>query len=686
MEKKSKKRIATRPGPTKRLRELEDTKLAMLNLLEDARELENKLREERDRIQTIISSMGEGLLVVDLDRKITVINPAAEVLLGVKAGKVIGKDWSRVVTTFKEEYPTPLKERSFAKTLKTGKTIVVHLDDNHFYQTTSGRKFPIVSITAPIKRDGIIVGAVKSFRDATREKQLQDDLQKEKEKAELIISSMGEGLFVIDKDYKIVLMNPVAEKLIETPKEEAIGKTWADMIKAYKGDHEINFEDRVSVRVLKEGKSIVTKIDDDHYYLAKSGKKFSVASITAPLMVDGEIIGSVKVFRDATAEKESKKIIETEVEKRTHQLREAKDKISEGWFQLQKEKARLTASINSLPIGFFIIDASHQIFIINPAMQDILGRRDVDWTFEAIDSLFRQSSLSLTDFCAHCRGDVSAYGVDDIDLGSKILRIISVPITIPENSEIIGSAILAEDVTQTKLLERAKDEFFAVASHELRTPLTAIRGNTSLIQEYFQDKIDDPSFKEMVSDMHDASIRLINIVNDFLDVSRLEQGKMEIKKEVFPLMEIVKESLHEFETQSQNKGLYLTVEGADNLPNVLADKDRVKQMMVNLLGNALNFTENGGIVVKVEPMDGFIKVKVSDTGVGISSQNQQLLFKKFQQAGERVLARDVTRGTGMGLYISKLLTEAMGGKIYLESSELGKGSTFAFEIPIANNS
>ena len=290
-----------------RLKELEDTKVAMLNLLEDAKQLEVQLKEERDKIGTIISSMGEGLLVVDNEGKITMINPAAEALLEVKAKNVIGKSWSNIVTTLKGERTTPVNERSFAKTLKTGKTLVIHLDDDHYYQTRSGRLFPIVSITAPIKKEGKVVAAVKAFRDATREKELSLKLKEERDRVELIISSMGEGLFVINKDYKIITMNPVAETLIETPKEEAVGKTWADIIKAYEGEKEIKFENRVSVKVLNEGKTIVTKIDDDHYYLAKSGKKFSVASITAPLMADGKIVGAVKVFRDATQDKESKK-------------------------------------------------------------------------------------------------------------------------------------------------------------------------------------------------------------------------------------------------------------------------------------------------------------------------------------------------------------------------------------------
>lgn len=670
---------------SKNLKDLENTKVAMLNVLEDSRELEEKLKAERDKISQIVTSMGEGLLVVDKNRKITMINPAAAQLLEISEKDALGREWSDTVSTLKDDQKTPTKERSFAKTLNTGKTIITYLEDNHYYLTKSGKKFPIVSTTAVIKEDGKVIGAVKAFRDATSEKQLEERLREERDRDELILSSMGEGLLVIDPDYKIVLMNRQAEKLLETTRKKAVGKKWADIIKAYEKDEEIPFEKRVSVRVLKIGKSIVTKIDDDHYYLAKSGKKFSVASITAPLYgEEKKVIGAVKVFRDATAEKEAKSIIEKKVEERTRELKKAKDKISEGWLQLQKEKARLAASINSLPLGFFIITSDHNIIYMNPAMKGILGKERDSWTFDALSNKFKKNKLEFEIFCAHCRDEVSTYGVDDAMYEGKILRIISVPIVIKEKKEVIGSAILMEDVTESKLLERTKDEFFAVASHELRTPLTAIRGNTSLIQEYFSDKIDDPDFKDMLSDMHSSSIRLINLVNDFLDISRLEQGKIKFKDETIDLVTLTSDSLGELESTAKEKNVYLKFkEPREIYSKVKGDKDRIKQVIDNLVANGIAFTEEGGVTVDIEKDTDFLKVSVTDTGVGISKKNQRLLFKKFQQAGERVLARNISRGTGMGLYISKLLTEGMGGNIYLKKSEAGKGSTFEFTLPIA---
>ena len=506
----------------------------------------------------------------------------------------------------------------------------------------------------------------------SKQTKVEDQLKHERDQINLIISSMGEGLLVVDKDRKITMINPAAEKLLDISKQDALSRDWSEIVSTLKDTEKTPTAERSFAKTLATGKVIITHLDDDHYYLTRAGRKFPIVSITAPLKEKKRVIGAVKVFRDATPEKESKRIIKEKVRERTRQLKE--------------EQARLLASINNLPLGFFIIDLNHNVVIINPAMQEILDSERKKWSFEELKEHFKKESIDFEQFCVHCREGASLLGIDEVPYGNKILRILSVPITLPGKEKVIGSAVVVEDVTEAKLLMRTKEEFFAVASHELRTPLTAIRGNTSLIQEYYSNRIQDPDLKEMLSDIHASSIRLIKIVNDFLDVSRLEQG-IEFKKETIDLVELTEESLEGLESTASEKGLFIKLtKPSAGFPKIRGDKDRIKQVIENLVGNGIAFTEEGGVTVDINKDKEFLKVSVTDTGIGISEKNQRLLFKKFQQAGERVLARDVTRGTGMGLYISKLLTVAMGGEIYLKKSEIGKGSTFVFTLPIAGKS
>ncbi|OGM59236.1 hypothetical protein A2892_05165 [Candidatus Woesebacteria bacterium RIFCSPLOWO2_01_FULL_39_10b] len=523
---------------------------------------------------------------------------------------------------------------------------------------------------------------VKLLQD---EKMLKEELEEERDRIKLIISSMGEGLLVIDNNHNLEMINPVAEELLQVEEKEVIGKRWSEIVTTLKNQGVTPIKERSFSKAISKRRTIITQLNDDHYYRTKKGKIFPVISVTAPLITsEGEIIGAVKVFNDATEEKEAKAVIERKVEERTRQLRMARDKISQGWLQLQEEKARLTASINNIPLGFFIIDKDHNILILNPSMEEILGRKDFEWDYNSLRDRLKQGKISLEDLCAHCRTDKSPYGIEEMNFENKILRIISVPIIMPEKDEVIGSGVLVEDITEAKILERSKDEFFSIASHELRTPLTAIRGNTSLIKEYYWNKFKDKELKGMFNDIHESSERLIEIVNDFLDLSRLEQNRMMFNKETFDLIGMIKDVLVELKLSASLKGLYLNFNPRlKTKVRVIADKERVMQVLINLVGNAIKFSVKGGATLDIAKKGSEVEISIADTGRGISLANQKLLFRKFQQAGESLYTRDTTKGTGLGLYISKLILENMGGKIRLVKSKPKIGSVFAFTLPLA---
>lgn len=378
--------------------------------------------------------------------------------------------------------------------------------------------------------------------------------------------------------------------------------------------------------------------------------------------------------------KEEKHGVEKKVEERTKELREAQERISHGWFMVQEEKAKLSASINSLPLGFFMIDNKHNILTLNDALSETLGIDKEKIKFDVLDKIFQPFGFGMKNVCNHCRKDTKSFEKNEIQFGGKILRVFSTPAL--QEEEVIGTIVLVEDVTEQVLLERSKDEFFSIASHELRTPLTAIRGNASLLRQYFGDVIKkNKDVGEMVEDMQISSIRLIKIVNDFLDASRLEQGKMKFQKSVFKVGDLASEVAGSLNNLATKKGLLLTFKKPTVDYEVNLDREKTKQILINLVDNAIKYSSKGTISVEVKDARAYIEVRVIDTGSGIDQKNQNLLFHKFQQAGERILARDVTQGTGMGLYISQLLAKGMGGDTYLESSELGKGSVFVLALP-----
>ncbi len=351
--------------------------------------------------------------------------------------------------------------------------------------------------------------------------------------------------------------------------------------------------------------------------------------------------------------------------------------------ELTEEQARLLAAINSLSFSFIIADMAHRVLLKNNAMTALFNLKDSDEiSIDRVSELLG-GHFNVKSEVEKCLKESTVCEIKEIVFGTKFLRGIVAPVLTQGTNETIGYVFLLEDITEAKVIERSREEFFAVASHELRTPLTAIRGNSEMIQDLYKDKIVDKDMSEMIADIHEASVRLIGIVNDFLDTSRLEQGKALFKKESADLLPIIRETCKEIEPLAKAKNLSLIfIEPKEVLPLVSTDQVRIKQAIGNLIDNAVKYTEKGTVTVTIEKMDGYVAVCVEDTGKGISPENQSLLFRKFQQAGEEMLSRDVTKSTGLGLYISKLVVEAMGGTIGLTKSAPGVGSTFRLTIPI----
>lgn len=344
----------------------------------------------------------------------------------------------------------------------------------------------------------------------------------------------------------------------------------------------------------------------------------------------------------------------------------------------EHEEAKLEASIESLKFGFVILDNKKSVVMGNKTASDIFGPLKYGDSLESMDKFFGEK-LSVSLSYEKCIGSKEAVISNEIDAHDKFYKVSMFPVVA---DKVIGAVVVVDDITDAVLLARNKEEFFVMASHELRTPLTSIRGNMSMIKDYYKDKISMPEVMSMVDHTFDSSVRLLKIINDFLDVSKFEKGYALISLESVDLNKIAKSVVDDIVPMAKEKGLEIRYQDTTGLPPVMADEVRLKQVVYNLIGNAINYTERGYVEVRVEDAGNSLKLVVKDTGVGISPQNQALLFKKFQQAGKTILSRAGDGGTGMGLYISRLLVKAMKGEIGLvESSE--KGSTFYFTLPKA---
>ncbi|HBU69558.1 MAG TPA: hypothetical protein DEE98_04145 [Elusimicrobia bacterium] len=248
-----------------------------------------------------------------------------------------------------------------------------------------------------------------------------------------------------------------------------------------------------------------------------------------------------------------------------------------------------------------------------------------------------------------------------------------------ESGEIFA---ILRDITQEKRIDQMKTDFVSNVSHELRTPLTSIKGAVELVLSGAEGELTD-SQKEMLKIVENNALRLIKLISDLLDLSKIEAGKTEMDIKPYNVAEIVKGTVKEMLPIGFKKKIEIVYKGPDFLPRIFCDKNMIKQVIVNLLGNAVKFTpENGVVTVRVEEENKDIKISVSDTGMGISKEDYAKLFERFQQIDSS--STRVYGGTGLGLAISKSIILAHKGRIWVES-ELGKGSVFSFVLPKAKD-
>ena len=236
---------------------------------------------------------------------------------------------------------------------------------------------------------------------------------------------------------------------------------------------------------------------------------------------------------------------------------------------------------------------------------------------------------------------------------------------------------LAEHVKKLEELDQLKSDFISIVSHELRTPVAVIQGGASLILDGVAGDVTE-SQTDLLTDIMENSDRLTRLITDLLDVSKIEAGKMIIRRRTVDICPLVEKIHNHFDLKAQEKGIQIKTELPNKELKLFVDADKVYQIFVNLISNALRFTESDGqIVIRVEEKEKVIECSVSDTGIGIAKNDIPKLFSKFVQI-ERVEASGY-RGTGLGLVIVKGLVEKHGGKIWVES-ELGEGTTFRFTL------
>ncbi|MDZ8262138.1 PAS domain S-box protein [Nostoc sp. ChiQUE01b] len=495
-----------------------------------------------------------------------------------------------------------------------------------------------------------------------------------------MLNHSSDAIIVRDMSDKISHWNQGAERLYGWTREEVKGQYIHAFIKKIfpKPKQEIVAE------LLEQG-----NWEGEVEHLTHEGKLITVQSRwTLQRDISGQPCAVLEINTDITARKQAEialrqlnQELEARVEERTAALQNT-----------LAEAQGLNAILDNLADGLLVADTAGQITHFNPAFLAMYGL-----TASALNGHYRELPISgLADLVARTQshpGEVfsAEVALTKERIGQAVATAIFKKTADSEPSTCFGSALLIRDVTAEKEIDQMKTDFISTVSHELRTPLTSVLGFASIIQEKLETDVfpmistEDRKLQKTIKRVADnlniivsEAERLTSLINDVLDIAKMEAGKVEWQMQPIDPSELLDWATNSTAGLFESNGLQLVSEIEPELPQIVGDRNRLLQVLINLISNAVKFTESGCVTCRVKPGNDGVCISVIDTGIGIAPEDQPKVFEKFRQVGDTLT--DKPKGTGLGLPICKQIVEHHGGRIWVES-EPGKGSVFSFIIP-----
>jgi PAS domain S-box-containing protein len=363
--------------------------------------------------------------------------------------------------------------------------------------------------------------------------------------------------------------------------------------------------------------------------------------------------------------------------------------------KLQDALGYVQAIIKSLADALLVVDTEGKIAEVNPALLRLFDLQDANLVGQDCQAVFSKAIADLVTLTKRNTEEVFTAEVELTHqrIGAAVAAAIlkDSDTTVKGENRVIGSVILIRDITFEKEVDRMKTDFISTVSHELRTPLTSVIGFAKLIKKKLEETVfplvttDNKKIQRSVRQVSDniniiveEGERLKNLINDVLDLAKMEAGKVDWQMNPLSVTEILERAIAATTALFEQKKLKLIQEIEAGLPEVIGDRDRLIQVVINLISNAVKFTDQGYIICRARRTSQEITVSIIDSGMGISREDQPKVFEKFKQVGDTLT--DKPKGTGLGLPICKEIVEHHGGLIWVES-EQGKGSNFSFTLP-----
>ncbi len=342
----------------------------------------------------------------------------------------------------------------------------------------------------------------------------------------------------------------------------------------------------------------------------------------------------------------------------------------------KEERDKTLAIIKNLTDGLLFFDKEERLSLINPQAERLLNVKEKEVVGKTMEEL--ATFEPLKPFIKFLQENRKSLYKKEFQIGEdKFLEVSSVIVV--SRGEKIGTLIILHDISREKIIERMKTEFVSISAHQLRTPLSAIKWILKMILDGDLGPLLKTQ-KEYLEKAYTSNERMINLINDLLNVSRIEEGRFLYRLEPADLRKIIEDILNTYKKEIQKKKLEVSFRKPRKFPSILLDKEKIGIAVQNLIENAIRYTpEKGKIILSLKKKNKEIEFFVKDTGIGIPKEQQARIFSKFFRAKNAVKMEP--NGSGLGLFVTKKIIEAHGGKIWFESEE-GKGTTFYFTLPL----
>jgi PAS domain S-box-containing protein len=504
--------------------------------------------------------------------------------------------------------------------------------------------------------------------------QADASLREAEERHRVTLHSIGDGVIATDAQGRVALLNPVAEELTGWSNQEAAGRSMDEVF------HIIGEQTRQPVaspvaEVLRKGS--VVGLGNHTLLIARDGGERPIADSAAPIRDQrGDIMGVVLVFRDQTDERRAQA-------------------------EMLQSRERYRGLVETTSDLVWEVDAKGNFTYVSPRSREILGYDPEELLgrppWELMSDQEAQRVKAELQRLSRTASPINALVNTNRHRGGwpVVLETSGLPI-LDDQGRLLGYRGMDRDITerrraneelklskeQAEAASLAKSQFLANMSHEIRTPMNAVIGMTDLMLE---TPLDDQQ-REYLDIVKSSSSHLLSLINDILDLSKIEAGKVELERTRFGLRSSLEAVFSTQSPHARDKGLVLISQVRPEVPDALVgDIGRLRQVLINLISNAIKFTEEGEILVQVglaEKIDRkvVLRVAVTDSGIGIESEKVAQLFEPFSQADASTSRK--YGGTGLGLTISRQLVEMMDGQLWVDS-QVGQGSTFAFTATVA---